>query len=241
MSPKIIAHRGASAEARENTLVAFERAIALGADMVEFDVRRTRDRQLIVYHDPEIRRRPIRKLTFDEIRCVDPDVPLLAEVLELCQNRIHLDVELKEMGYEPQVMELLLRYFNPDQFVVTSFHPFTLKRVKRRCPDVTTGFLFSEVTADVCRSLRWGAKAVSDRIRKMKVDFVAPDWQLLDAKILAQALGGDHPIWVWTVNDEVVMQSLLQDFRITGIITDRPDVGMQMRSQALQFGNSIAC
>lgn len=241
MSPKIIAHRGASAYARENTLEAFERAIALQADMVEFDVRRTRDRQIIVYHDPEIGRRPIRKLTFAEIRQLDPAVPLLEEVLELCQHRIHLDVELKEMGYEPQVMRLLMRYFDPDRFVVTSFHPFTLKRVKRCFPDTTTGFLFSEVTADVCRSLRWGAKSVRDRIRRMKVDFVAPDWQLLDAKVLAQALGDDRPVWVWTVNDEIVMQSLMQDLRIEGIITDRPDVGMQIRSQASQFRGGIAC
>jgi len=241
MSPKIIAHRGASAYVRENTLASFERAIALGADMVEFDVRRTRDRQLIVYHDPEIRHRPVRKLTFAEIRHLDPDIPLLAEVLDLCQNRIHLDVELKEMGYEPQVLEMLLHYFDPDRFVVTSFHPFTLKRIKRRCPEVTTGFLFSDVTADVCRSLRWGAKMVRDRIRNMKVDFVAPDWQLLDAKILAQTLGDDRPIWVWTVNDEAVMQSLLRDLRIGGIITDRPDIGMQIRSQALQLSSGIAC
>lgn len=229
MQPKIIAHRGASAHAKENTLAAFERAIALGADFVEFDVRRTRDRQLIVYHDPDLQQRPIRKLTYAEILQIDPDVPRLEDVLRLCQDRIMLDVELKEMAYERQVMDLLLRYLCPEQFVVTSFHPFTLKRIKRHYPDITTGFLFSNITADVCKTLWLGAKTVRNRIHRMNVDFVAPDWELLEADILSKTLGDRWPIWVWTVNESATLHRLMQDTRITGIITDWPDVGMQVR------------
>lgn len=228
MKPKIIAHRGASAYVRENTLAAFERAIALEANMVEFDVRRTRDRQLIIYHDPEINKRPIRKLTYAEIQQLDPDVPLLESVLKTCQGKIHLDVELKEMGYEFQVMRLLLQFFDPTEFVVTSFHPFSLKRIKRHFPEITTGLLFSTVTADVCKTLRWSAKSVHKRVHKMKVDFIAPDWSLLEADILSKTLAAQLPIWVWTVNDEQVMHTLMQDSRIAGIITDRPDMGLQL-------------
>jgi glycerophosphoryl diester phosphodiesterase len=228
MKPKIIAHRGASAYVRENTLAAFERAIALEANMVEFDVRRTRDRQLIVYHDPEIGKRPIRKLTYAEIQQLDPDIPRLEAVLETCQGKIHLDVELKEMGYEPQVMRTLLRFFAPEDFVVTSFHPFSLKRIKRHFPENTTGLLFSTVTADVCKTLRWSAKSVHKRVHNMQVDFIAPDWNLLHADILANTLAAQLPIWVWTVNDEQVMHQLMQDSRIAGIITDRPDLGLQL-------------
>lgn len=228
MKPKIIAHRGASAYVRENTLAAFERAIALEANMVEFDVRRTRDRQLIIYHDPEISKRPIRKLTYAEILQLDPDIPLLESVLETCKGKIHLDVELKEMGYEPQVMRSLLRFMEPEEFVVTSFHPFSLKRVKRHFPEITTGLLFSNVTADVCKTLCWSAKAVHKRVNKMQVDFIAPDWNLLEADILSKTLAAQLPIWVWTVNDEQIMHRLMQDTRITGIITDRPDLGLQL-------------
>ena len=229
MEPKIIAHRGASAYVKENTLAAFERAIALGADFVEFDVRRTRDRQLIVYHDPELNQRPIRKLTYAEVLQLDPDIPRLEAVLQVCKDHIGLDVELKETGYERQVMDLLLHYLTPDQFVITSFHPRTLKRVKRHYPYITTGFLFSNITADVCKSLWLGSHTVRNRIHRMNVDFVAPDWQLLEADILSKTLGDHWPIWVWTVNAPADLHHLMQDPRIAGIITDYPDVGLQMR------------
>ncbi|MEO1146198.1 MAG: glycerophosphodiester phosphodiesterase, partial [Cyanobacteria bacterium J06638_22] len=145
-----------------------------------------------------------------------------------CKGKIHLDVELKEMGYEPQVMRSLLRFMEPEEFVVTSFHPFSLKRVKRHFPEITTGLLFSNVTADVCKTLCWSAKAVHKRVNKMQVDFIAPDWNLLEADILSKTLAAQLPIWVWTVNDEQIMHKLMQDTRITGIITDRPDLGLQL-------------
>lgn len=231
MQPKIIAHRGASAYVKENTLEAFEKAIALGADMVEFDVRRTRDKVLIIYHDPDLNQRPIRKLTYAEILAIDPTIPRLEEVLDVCQGKIHLDVELKEIGYEGQVLKLLLKFFAPDSFVMTSFHPFTVKRIKKKCPDVTTGFLFGDVTAEVCRSLRFGPKTVRDRIRRMRADFVAPDWQLLESELLSKVTNGSVPIWVWTVNAPEVLADLTTDCRIAGIITDVPDVGLQIRDR----------
>lgn len=231
MQPLIIAHRGASAYVKENTLAAFEKAIALGADMIEFDVRRTRDKELIIYHDPDIGDRPIRKLTYADILTVDPEVPTLAAALEVCQGRIHLDVEVKGIGYEKELVKVLLSHYTPGTFVVTSFYPICIERIKKRCPDITTGFLFGEVTVNVCKSLRCSATSVRKRVRKMRADFIAPDWQLLDSRLL-EKVTGELPIWVWTVNEAPAIAQLLTDQRIQGIITDKPDLGKKLRSEA---------
>ncbi len=224
----IIAHRGASAYAKDNTLAAFEMAIALGASMIEFDVRRTKDQILIAYHDADLNQRPIRKMTYAELQAIDPDIPTLDQVIALCSGRIRLDVELKEARYEPAVVERLLTGFPPDGFVITSFHPAALKNVKRHYPNIKTGFLFGNGTVKFCRSFRVNAKAVRDRVHHMRADFIAPHWQLLDSPLLTHVVGG-LPIFVWTVNDIPAMTRLLSDRRIEGIITDLPDLGIKIR------------
>lgn len=231
MQPLMIAHRGASAYAKENTLVSFDQAIALGADMVEFDVRRTRDRVLIVHHDAELNQKPIRQLTYAQVQAIDPDIPTVEAAIALCKGRVRLDVELKEAGYERQILELLLRFFSADDFVVTSFHPFAINTVKRLYPNVKTGFLFGYGTVDFCRSFWLNARSVRHRIREIKADFIAPHWELLNHELLSQVVTGTMPIWVWTVNDVSVMAELLSDSRIEGIITDKPDLGVQLRDR----------
>lgn len=229
MQPLIIGHRGTPIYAKENTLFAFEKAIALGSDMIEFDIRRTRDRMPIIFHDAYLGRKPIRKLTYAEVHEIDPDIPTLQEAIAFCKGRIRLDVELKGTGYEHDVIELLLHAFPIDGFVVTSFHPFVIRKIKHHYPDVKAGFLFGHGTVNVCRSLRWNAKAVSDRIRRMQADFIAPNWELLDSALLSHVLVEQLPIWTWTVNDPQAIERLLRDRRIEGIITDRPDVGVYLR------------
>ena len=117
----VVAHRGASAIAPENSLEAFEKAIELGADVAELDVRRGADGVLVVSHDP----------------APPPDVATLDEVVSVCAGRIALDVELKEPGLEEEV----LRVVTGADFVVTSFLPEVLAATKRLRPDVRVGLL----------------------------------------------------------------------------------------------------
>ena len=94
---KIIAHRGASGIVDvENTLESFEKAIEVGSDMVEFDVRKTKDNILVVYHDKNFADQPVSWYTYEEMEAVAKKqgfhIPLLVEVLELCNNRIYMDI-----------------------------------------------------------------------------------------------------------------------------------------------------
>lgn len=99
--PLVIAHRGAWGKTGQNTLAAFEAAIDLGADVIEFDVRRTRDGRLVVHHDARAAGVATSRLDYEELsaRVGGSRPPLLEEVLELAQGRIAVDVELKEAGY----------------------------------------------------------------------------------------------------------------------------------------------
>jgi glycerophosphoryl diester phosphodiesterase len=118
-------------EAPENTLAAFGRAIDLGADMIEFDVRRAPDGRLVISHDP-VAERPAQ------------DLLTLEDALRFTQGRIQLDVELKEPGCERESIDLLLRYF-----------PVVLGNVRALHPAVRTGLIFAEWSESVgtaCRS-----------------------------------------------------------------------------------------
>jgi glycerophosphoryl diester phosphodiesterase len=125
----VVAHRGASAEAPENTIAAFTKAIEIGADMIELDVRRDPAGTLVISHDP------VRKST--------PDLPTLEETLLATKGRIQLDVELKEAGCAADAVNLLLRHFAIPDFCITSFLPQALRETRTVKPGIRTGLIFA--------------------------------------------------------------------------------------------------
>jgi glycerophosphoryl diester phosphodiesterase len=148
----VVAHRGASLLAPENTLAAYEKAIEVGADMIEFDVRQTVDGVLVAVHDP------LPPARYEDLQ---PQPPRLEEVVSLCAGRIALDVELKDHGYEEEA----LRTVAPAEHIVTSFLPGVVAEAKRLRPDVRVGLLLAA-----------GAEVPVD----VDADFLAPHVSLLD-------------------------------------------------------------
>ena len=213
----VIAHRGASADAVDNSLDAFARAIDAGADMIEFDVRRTAAGELVAYHDP----------VGDRTRA-DLGAPLLSEVLELARGRVGIDVELKEDGYVAEVAAQL-RDFDPDAVIVTSFLDAVLPQVAGALPGVRTGLLFG-----VYRPPRWVRTRAGElnpvpRARGAGVDFVAPNIRLARLGALRRAHAAGFPSLVWTVNDEPSLARALDDPRVAGVITDVPALAVELR------------
>jgi glycerophosphoryl diester phosphodiesterase len=161
----IVAHRGASAREAENTLPAFERAIAMGADAVEFDVRIAADGTAVVMHDPDVSRTTdgeglVRDLTLPELKTLRIDlrdggvaeVPTLHEVLSLCSGRVDVDVEIKNIPGEPdfehdreRAVEATVRALDQVGFsgmaLVSSFNPFSIAHARSRAPELPTGLL----------------------------------------------------------------------------------------------------
>ena len=101
--------------------------------MVEFDIRQTKDKKLIIYHNPTIGGKKIRNLTYRRLTTIANkkgfEIPLLEDVLKLCQGKVHLDIEFKESGYEKEVVDLVTAYFNYDEFIMISFSDNIIKEV----------------------------------------------------------------------------------------------------------------
>jgi len=231
----IIAHRGASSLARENTIESFQRAIEIGVDMIEFDVRRTKDQVLIVHHDELMEGKSVKELTYDEISKMATgqgfSIPTFEEVLKYTSGKIKMDVEIKEEGYEKEVVELLSRYFGKDQFVITSFHDACIKRIKNNHPDIKAGLILGISKPEHPIRTRISEFFPAKRCREAKADFLVPHWRLLGFGFLGRVKRENTPVFVWTVNDEKMIWKLLHDERIDAIITDRPDLAIALRNK----------
>ena len=197
---KIVAHRGASAEAPENSLAAFERAIEVGADMTEFDVRRDLSGLLRVSHDP--------------ILDLAIELPTLEETLRLTRGRIQLDVELKEPECEREAIDLLLRYFALDDFCITSFLAPALSATRAIHPGIRTGLIFAT----------WKA-GVRAACLSADCDIVVAQYRLVDK---AEAIG--KPMFVWTVDDPALTRKLLERPLVEAIVTNNPRQALALRA-----------
>lgn len=165
-----IAHRGASAHAPENTLSAFDKAIAMGADMVELDVRATRDGHLVVIHDEHVGRltgcaRSVRDMTLAEIKQIqigdNERIPTLEEVIRHIGTRCRLYIEIKAPGVEEAVVRMLLENNLQDSAIVGSFVPEHVRNVKRLGPEIRTALLIRSPDEDyVANALAVGASYV---------------------------------------------------------------------------------
>jgi len=231
----IIAHRGASAYAKENTLESFRKAIDIGADMIEFDVRRTKDHVLIALHDELLEGMPIRELTFEEILKIAKNKgyrpATFEEVLQYTSAKVMLDVELKEEGYEQEVIELLTGYFKKDQFVMTSFYDSCIKKIKENNPNIQVGLILGISKPKNPIHTRFSEFFPLGRCKKAKADFLVPHWRLLRLGFLERVKRENKPVFVWTVNDQEMIWKWLQEERIDGIITDRPDLALSLRQR----------
>jgi glycerophosphoryl diester phosphodiesterase len=217
----VAAHRGVASVAAENTIEAFTSAIDIGADMIEFDVRRTRDGELIAFHDAFVGGAPVSGLTRDDIEVaagVRP--PLLSEVLRVCAGRIRLDVELKEDGYVPDVMAALRAGSDPAQLIVTSFLPAVIAQAKDAFPGAETGLLVDDGgpwSSLPARLYEFHPIAVARRVR---ADYLAPHYGLATLGIVRRAAAAGLPCLLWTVNCPALIRRYAADPRIAAIITD---------------------
>jgi glycerophosphoryl diester phosphodiesterase len=217
----VAAHRGVAAGAAENTIAAFANAIDIGADMIEFDVRSTREGELIAFHDAQVRGVPVGTLSRPEIaEAAGVRPPLLAEVLGICAGRIRLDVELKEDGYVTDVMAVLRAGFDPGQMVVTSFLPAVVAQAKQVFPEVKTGLLVGDGGSLADLPARLGELYPVALARRVRADYLAPHYRLAQLGVLRRAAAAGLPCLLWTVNSPVLIRKYATDSRVAAIITD---------------------
>ena len=208
----VIAHRGASAEEKENTLPAFERAIELGADYIEFDIQASSDGALVVFHDLLLDRLtplrgPLRARSLSELR--EHEIPTLEEVLELAAGRIGVMVEIKSpwlyRGHD--IVARTVGLLNGDA-VVLSFSRRAIVETRRLRPDLRT-MQHVGLGVPIRRAAgTWAAGFDDDR---------------LTPRGLAKAQRHGLLTAVYTVNEPARMLEL-QELGVAGIFTDCPDL-----------------
>lgn len=230
MSALVVAHRGASAGHPDNSIEAFTAAIDDGADMIEFDVRRTADDLLIAFHDAHLRRRPVRDLTRAQIGAIiGHPPPLLEEVVALADGRIGLDVELKEAGYVDRVVEVLAGA-TVAPLLVSSFLDAVVAEVKQRAPDLRTGLLVgTDRPGPNPVKTRLSELSPAARARACGADAVGVQVLLASLGALDRVHTAGLAAFVWTVNRDETLRRLLHDPRVEAVITDVPARALALR------------
>ncbi len=224
----VIAHRGASRAEPENTVAAFRRAVEMGADGIELDVRRTLDDRLVVHHDPLLADgRVIRSTPAADL---PPDVPGLDDALDACDGAF-VNIEIKNDRTDPdfdasdwamhRVASILQRRGIGPRWLVSSFRPATVRTCRRILPEVRTALLTYPLEAkQIERAASIGCVAVHPW-----VDLVD------EASVLAAHRAG-LMVSPWTCDDPGRMRELIA-WGIDGICTNVPDVARAVRSGSL--------
>lgn len=223
---QIIAHRGASQAERENTLLAFERAAAMGADAVELDVRVAADGTLVVHHDPNLA--DGTRITARAHRELPSHVPTLSEALDACAG-MWVNVEIKndpdEPDYDPDAavadatVALLRERGDLDRYLISCFDLATVDRCRAVEPGIPTALL--SVTAP---------PGVVDLLTSRGHRAFHPWYTAVTPGLLEACHTAGIAVNVWTCDDPVRMAELI-GWGVDGICTNVPDVALAVRDE----------
>ena len=222
----IIAHRGASNIAPENTLKAFKKAIEFRADYIEFDVHQSKDGEIVIMHDGNTLRTTghfgiINRMALSDLKELDcgegEKIPTLEEVIEVAKGKIGLNCEIKDRGIAEKIIKILRESDMVDTTIVSSFkHDILLKiqkldsQIKLASLEPTrTGWIKSWITRKKLLSVA------------IKNNFYAinPFYKLVNQKFVESSHKNNIKIFPWTVDSESTIKKLVK-IGVDGIITN---------------------
>ncbi|MEG1523483.1 MAG: glycerophosphodiester phosphodiesterase [Clostridia bacterium] len=238
---KVIAHRGFSSKYPENSMLAFEKAIELGADGVEFDVQLSKDGVPIIFHDESLLRITgddlfVKDLMFEELKQFDISyrfkgacpVQRIPSLEAYCSRAEKLDfltiLEFKTaifeyQGIEQQVIDMLRRFHLCNRVILSSFNHYTLLRCKQIAPELPLGILYE------CRIAEPQQYATT-----LGMQYLHPDYRFLNDAELAKYEAAGIRTNPWTVDHEADIRYLLGQQNIHAIMSNKPDLVMALRS-----------
>ena len=231
----VIAHRGASKDAPENTMAAIQMAIDERADWVEIDVQETADGEVIVFHDSDLMRTSgvnlkIWDTTRDDLEKIDigswfdsafkeERIPTLGDVLEICKGKIGVIIELKSYGHgkqlEQRVVELVESHQMENEIMLMSLNPEIIEKMKLLRPSWKAGRLFS---------------LSAGKIMSTEADFLAVNANFVNRRMINAVHKRGQKFYAWTVNETNSISSMISK-GVDGIITDDPELAIRVREQ----------
>lgn len=259
--PLVIAHRGGRGLWPENSLFAFERANALGVDMLEMDLRRSRDGELVVIHDAKINRTTngsgkVAELSLAELQALDAGyrwtadggesypyrdqgirIPTFAEVLaRFPQKAKVVEIKVPDSSMEAQLCQLLEASGQRDRVLVGSFYDRSLQKFREVCPGVATSAGPTSVRLLV--ALNWiGLGALlSPSYQALQIPERSGSLEVASNSLLHTAQARGLNVQLWTINEQPAMRHLL-DMGAQGLITDYPDRALQLLGRSTRVSS----
>lgn len=244
VTPLVTYHRGDCTIAPENTIPAFRSAIRKGGDRIELDVQMSKDGVVVVTHDTSLKRctgknAKVYDLTFDEIEELDAGrwfsarfagtrIPSFEEVLQLCQGRIDLNVEIKPSAATPtleaETVRLLQEYGFEGHCVITSQSYETLHKVKELAPDIPTGYIL--------------ALGVGNYYDLPDVDFFSIESTFITSGMVNQIHLRGKTVSAWTIDREDDARHMME-LGADDLITDKPDMVNELLSQNAEMDTTL--
>jgi glycerophosphoryl diester phosphodiesterase len=215
-----VGHRGARAYEPENTLRSFKKAIELGVDAVELDVRRTKDNEIVVIHDADVKKTTngsglVSELTLKEIKGLSTEknekIPTLEEALEALDKKVKVFVELKESGLEEHVLALVKKGGVKKSVVLVSFLEDALKKVREIDPEIETGLIYAKHKNPLKTAL------------DLKAQWLLAFYKFTHTANVQEAHENGLKIVVWTVNTPEEVAEMAKK-GVDGVASDKPDI-----------------
>ncbi|HBZ94214.1 MAG TPA: glycerophosphodiester phosphodiesterase [Pseudomonas sp.] len=258
--PLVIAHRGGAGLWPENTLFAFERAAALGVDMLEMDLHLSRDARLVVIHDDTLERTtngqgPVAQFNLAELQALDAGYQWTADggqsypyrgqgtriaTLEEVFQRLPLmpkvlDLKVPDVGMEAVLCEMLAAYDQLDRVIVGSFHERSLQRFRQLCPEVATSA--GPISVRLLLALNWLglSDVLSPSYSALHIPPQRSGLTLATPRLVRNAQHRGLQVHLWTINEQPEMRRLLE-MGANGLITDYPDRALQLLGRSTQLG-----
>jgi glycerophosphoryl diester phosphodiesterase len=238
-APRVIAHRGASQRAPENTIRAFLAAVSLGADAIELDAKLTLDGVVVIHHDRTLDRTttgkgPLERRRLAELEGVDAGIrfgpvfageriPTLRRVFEAIGERAMYDIELSNYRHPfnklpAAVLKLVAEFGFEGRVLLSSFNPVALQRAKEQLPEIPRALL-------LMRQEPWWMRRMLGAAPRVHI--VQMDDRLVTPAVIEAIHRDGRKAHVWVVNDKQRMADLLS-WGVDGVITDLPELAREV-------------
>ena len=215
-----VGHRGARAYEPENTLRSYKKALELGVDAIELDVRKTKDNNIVVIHDADVKRTTngeglVGDLTLEQIKKLstekDEKIPTLEEALDFINKKARVFIELKELGIEEQVVGLIHKKKFEKNIVLVSFLEDALRKVREIDAEVETGLIYAKHKNPI--------KAALD----LKAQWLLAFYRFTHTANVQKAHENGLKVVVWTVNTPNEVAEMKKK-SVDGVASDKPDI-----------------